>query len=62
MKKIDAGPRGADHLGERFLADIRNDRLRLAVSPEWAINSRTRASRFSLELMRFNNRQAGRLR
>ena len=28
MKETDAGARGADHLGERFLADLRNGRLR----------------------------------
>lgn len=33
-EETDAGARCADHLGEHFLADLRNDRLRLAVSPE----------------------------
>lgn len=34
QKETDAGARGADHLGERFLADLRNDRLRLTLLPE----------------------------
>ncbi len=33
QKATDAGPRGADHLGERLLADLRNDWLRLAFFP-----------------------------
>jgi hypothetical protein len=28
-----SGPRGADHLGQRVLTDLRNDRLRLAFFP-----------------------------
>lgn len=34
QKETDAGPRGADHLGERFLTDLRNDHLRLACFPK----------------------------
>ena len=33
-KETDTGTRSADHLGERFLTDLRNDRLRLALLPE----------------------------
>src|SRR5580765_5893974 len=32
-KETDAGARGADHLGQRVLGDLRNDRLQLAVFP-----------------------------
>jgi len=34
LEETDAGPRGADHLGQRFLTDLRNDRLRLAFFPK----------------------------
>lgn len=33
-EEADAGSRGADHPGKRFLADLFNDRLRLAIFPE----------------------------
>ena len=33
-EETDAGARGADHLGQRFLTDLGNDRLRLAFFPE----------------------------
>jgi hypothetical protein len=33
-EETDAGARGADHLGEHFLTDLRNDQLRLAFFPE----------------------------
>ena len=33
-EETDAGARGADHLGERFLTDLRNHRLRLAFLAE----------------------------
>ena len=33
-EETDAGACGPDHLGERFLTDLRNDRLRLAFFPE----------------------------
>ncbi len=32
-EEMDAGPRGADHLGQRFLTDLRNDWFRLACLP-----------------------------
>jgi hypothetical protein len=33
-EEADAGPRGANHPGKRFLTDLCNDRLRLAIFPE----------------------------
>lgn len=33
-EEMDAGPRGADHLGQRFLTDLRNDWFRLACLPK----------------------------
>ena len=33
-EEIHAGPRGADHLSQHFLTDLRNDRFRLALFPE----------------------------
>ena len=33
-EETDAGPRGADHLSQRFLTHLRNDRLRLAFFPK----------------------------
>lgn len=33
-KETDAGAGGADHLGERFLTNLRNDRLGLAFFPK----------------------------
>ena len=34
QKETHPGPGGADHLGERFLTDLRNDELRLPVLPK----------------------------
>ncbi len=33
-EETDTGARGADHLGERFLTDLRNDRLRFTFLPK----------------------------
>jgi hypothetical protein len=33
-EETDAGARGADHLGEHFLTDLRDHRLRLAFFPQ----------------------------
>ena len=33
-EETDSGRGGVDHLGERLLADLRNDRLRLTILPE----------------------------
>jgi hypothetical protein len=43
------GPRSADRLRERLLADLRNDRLGSAFLPKLANKRRARAKRFSLE-------------
>jgi hypothetical protein len=51
-EETDAGPRRPDHLGQRFLTDLCDHRLRLIIFAEVANNSSTRASRFSLELKR----------
>ena len=34
QKKIDAGARGTDHLGQCFLTDLGDDRLHLAFFPK----------------------------
>ena len=34
QKETDTGARGADHVGQCFLTDLRNDRLRLAFFPK----------------------------
>jgi hypothetical protein len=47
-KKADSRARGADHLGQSFLADFWNDLLRRAFFAE--SRSSIRAKRFSLEL------------
>jgi hypothetical protein len=49
-EETDAGARGANHLDERFLADLGMTVSGLPSCPKWAINSSTRANRFSLEL------------
>ena len=52
-EETDPGTSGADHVGERFLTDLGNDRLGFdSLCQKCAINSSTRASRFSLELKR----------
>ena len=49
-EETDAGARGADHLGERFLTDLRNDRLRLAFFPKVGHEQQHPRQPFSLEL------------
>ena len=50
-EEADAGSGGADHFRQGFLGDLRNQRFRIfRVCRNSAINSRSRARRFSLEL------------
>jgi hypothetical protein len=46
----DARPGRADHLGECFLIDLRENWFRSAFIPKLANSSNSRASRFSVEL------------
>jgi len=47
---VGARARRADDLGERFLADLRDNWIRPASLPKLASNRRSRASCFSVEL------------
>jgi hypothetical protein len=49
-KKAYAGACCSDHLPERLLADLRDNRLASTILPKFANKRRARAKRFSLEL------------
>ena len=51
-EETDAGARGADHRSERFWLIFGMAASVLSSFSKWAINSSSRASRFSLELKR----------
>ena len=52
QKETHASARGADHVGQRILADLRNDRLRFTFFPIVSQQQKDSRRRFSDELKR----------